>query len=205
MKIAIFGATGGTGRLVLERCLEQNYQVNALVRTPGQITIDDPNLTIIHGDVLNRHKVEETLIGTEAVICSLGSTANNPEYVVSDGTSHIITGMQELGIRRLIVVTSLGVGNSKNQVPFFFKTLMKTVLRSAIEDKERQERVVMASGLDWTIVRPGGLTDGPATGKYVYGLNPKIKAGQVSRADVADFLLLQLENDEFLHKTPAIT
>jgi uncharacterized protein YbjT (DUF2867 family) len=83
--------------------------------------------------------------------------------------------------------------------------LMRTVLRKAMEDKERQEALVKASGLDWIIVRPGGLTDGPATGHYQAGLDPKISAGQVSRADVAAFVLQQLTDDTYLRQAPAIT
>jgi uncharacterized protein YbjT (DUF2867 family) len=83
--------------------------------------------------------------------------------------------------------------------------LMTTVLRKPMEDKERQEALVKASDLDWTIVRPGGLTDSPATGNYKSGLDPEIGAGQVSRADVAAFVLKQLTDLTYLHKAPAIS
>jgi hypothetical protein len=112
--------------------------------------------------------------------------------------------MQKQGIKRLVVVSALGVGDSQEQVSLPFKMMMKTVLRKAYEDKERQEEIVRESGLDWVIVRPGGLTNGAATGDYEYGLDPSIGGGQVSRADVADFVLQQLTDDTFLHQTPAI-
>jgi putative NADH-flavin reductase len=125
--------------------------------------------------------------------------------VVSTGTQHIVEAMAQQGIRRLIVVTSLGVGDSKDQTPFFFKILARTLLRKAMQDKERQEEIVKASGLEWTIVRPGGLTDGPKTGAYTYGLDPRLKARQLSRADLAEFVLKQASDNQFVGKTPAIT
>ena len=90
-------------------------------------------------------------------------------------------------------------------MPFAFKMLMNTVLKKAMDDKERQEALVKASGFDWIIVRPGGLTNGPATGSYKAGVDVKLTAGQVSRADVAAFVLLQLDDDTYLHQAPAIT
>ncbi|MCB0245633.1 MAG: SDR family oxidoreductase, partial [Anaerolineae bacterium] len=122
------------------------------------------------------------------------------------GTEVIVDSMTAAGKpMRLIVVSSLGVGESRDQVPFAFKMLMNTVLKKAIDDKERQEALVKASGFDWIIVRPGGLTNGPATGSYKAGVDVKLTAGQVSRADVAAFVLLQLDDDTYLHQAPAIT
>lgn len=206
MKIAVFGATGGTGRQVVLQALEQGHQVKALVRDPAKLDIKNNNLTLIQGDVLNYDKVAETLIDTDAVVCSLGNTANNPEMIVSRGTEVILNTMQAgTRPRRLIVISSIGVGDSKNQVPFVFKMLAKTILRQAMQDKETQENLVQASNLDWIIVRPGGLTDNPGTGHYRSGLDKNIIAGQVSRADVAAFVLQQLTDNTYLRQTPAIT
>ena len=206
MKIAVFGATGGTGREVVQQALADGHQVTALARDPGKLDITDPNLIVVAGSVLDAAPVQRMLQGADAVVVSLGNTANNPDYVVSQGTQVILDAIARQGSpRRLIVVSSIGVGDSKNQVPFAFKMLMKTVLRKAMEDKERQEALVKASGLDWIIVRPGGLTDGPATGNYKSGLDPRISAGQVSRADVAAFILQQLTDDTYLRQAPAIT
>lgn len=206
MKIAVFGATGGTGSQVVKQALAAGQQVTALVRDPGRLDVSDANLSVVVGSVLDAAPVQQALQGADAVVVSLGSTANNPDNVVSQGTQVIINAMQALSQpRRIIVVSSLGVGESKDQVPFAFKMLVKTVLKKAMEDKERQEALVKASGLDWTIVRPGGLTNGPATGQYKSGLDPKISAGQVARADVAAFVLQQLTEDTYLRQAPAIS
>lgn len=204
MKIALFGATGGTGKEIVSQALAAGHEVTVLVRDPAKMALDHDKLYVVIGDVLNPDKVEETLAGSEAVCCSLGNTANNPDFVVSDGTHHIIERMKKQEIQRLVVVSALGVGDSRDQVALSFKMIMKTVLRKAYEDKERQEQFVQDSGLDWVIVRPGGLTNGPATGEYQFGLDPSIGGGQVSRADVATFVLQQLIDNTFLHQTPAI-
>jgi putative NADH-flavin reductase len=114
--------------------------------------------------------------------------------------------MKNHGVSRLLVVTSLGVGDSRDQVPFFFKMLMKTVLKSTIADKEIQEEYVRTSGLDWTIVRPGGLTDGSLSGgNYRVSTGKELVAGQVSRADVAEFLLQQLANPTYRQQAVGIS
>lgn len=206
MQIAVFGATGGTGQQVVQQALAAGHSVTALVRDPSRLAAQDERLTVVEGDVLDRAKVDETVSGADAVIVSLGNTSNNPDYIVSRGTEVIVDSMTAAGKpMRLIVVSSLGVGESRDQVPFAFKMLMNTVLKKAIDDKERQEALVKASGFDWIIVRPGGLTNGPATGSYKAGVDVKLTAGQVSRADVAAFVLLQLDDDTYLHQAPAIT
>ncbi|MFZ4661951.1 MAG: NAD(P)-dependent oxidoreductase [Caldilineaceae bacterium] len=205
MKLTIFGATGGTGAQVLQQALAAGHIVTILARDPAKVTTQNPHLTVVAGNVLNQSDVEKALAQAETVVCSLGNTGNNPADVVSAGTQQIVNAMQRRGIKRLIVVSSLGVGDSKNQVPFFFKVLAATVLRKTMKDKEAQEALVRASGLDWTIVRPGGLTDGPRTGGYRFGTDASLTAGQVTRADVADFILRELERNEFVRMTPAIT
>ena len=206
MQIAVFGATGGTGQQVVQQALAAGHSVTALVRDPSRLAAQDERLTVVEGDVLDRAKVDETVSGADAVIVSLGNTSNNPDYIVSRGTEVIVDSMTAAGKpMRLIVVSSLGVGESRDQVPFAFKMLMNTDLKKAIDDKERQEALVKASGFDWIIVRPGGLTNGPATGSYKAGVDVKLTAGQVSRADVAAFVLLQLDDDTYLHQAPAIT
>ena len=125
--------------------------------------------------------------------------------VVSTGTQNIVQAMRQKGVKRLIVISSLGVGDSKNQVGWLFKLIMWTFLRKVIRDKEEQEKIVRTSGLDWTIIRPGGLIDGPRTGHYKTSIEPSFKSSRVVRADVAEFALKELIDPMYLRKTPAIT
>ncbi|MCX6048604.1 MAG: SDR family oxidoreductase [Chloroflexi bacterium] len=205
MKLAIFGATGGTGQQLVEQALAAGHRVVALVRDPAKVTTKHPDLTLLQGNVLELADVVKTINGVDGVLCSLGNTANNPAMVVSTGTQNIVQAMRQKGIKRLIVISSLGVGDSKNQVGWLFKLIMWTFLRKVIRDKEEQEKIVQASGLEWTIIRPGGLADGPRTGHYKASLDPSFMASRVVRADVAEFALKELTDPIYLRKTPAIT
>jgi len=205
MKIAVFGATGGTGRQIVKQALLAGHEVSVLVRSPERLSEPSKSATILVGDVLDPVKVQATIAGVDAVFVSLGSRGDSPENTVSAGTKNIITAMQAEGAKRLVVVTSLGVGDSKNQVPLAFKLVMKTVMRKIMADKELQEQYVQASGLDWVIVRPGELSNDPPTGDYKFGTDSAITAGRVSRADVAEFVLRNLTDKKFLGQAVAIS
>jgi putative NADH-flavin reductase len=203
MQIALFGATGGTGRQVLEQALASAHTVTALLRDPAKIEARS-GLTLIQGDVLDQESTSRCVQGSDAVICVLGSGVGT-EPVEAQGTQRILEAMQIHGVRRLIAVTSLGVGDSREQVSAEFQQAMDTVLQPIIAAKTEQERLIRESGLDWTIVRPGGLGDGPRTGDYRSGTDPSLMAGLVSRADVAEFVLRQLSDTTYLHQCPAVT
>lgn len=204
MELALFGATGGTGRELTAQATAANHEIQALTRSPATIP---PNqaVTAVEGNVLDPDAVKATVDGTDAVVCLLGRTSNNPADVVSRGTANIIDAMDEQGIGRLVVLTSMGLGSSVKQVPWYVRLANVTVLHDLMADKARQEELVAGSGLDWTIVRPGGLTDRPKTGEYEHGVDIDATAGPISRADVADFLLEIVRTDAYLHNAPVVT
>lgn len=205
MKIAVFGATGGVGRAFTEQALRAGHSLQVLVREPSRLEISSPMLTVQSGDVLDVESVIDVVEDSDAVFCTLGRTRGNPSNVVSDGTANIVRAMEERGPRRLVIISSLGVGDSKNQVPFFFKLLAATLLRSTMQDKARQEEIVRNSSLDWTIIRPGGLTNDPARQSYTVGIEPTIMAGMIPRANVAAFALQEIVSPRYLRQAPAIT
>ncbi len=204
MNIALFGATGGTGREVLQQALAQGHLVQALVRDPAKLPAERHGITSIVGDVLDQAAVDDCVRGTDAVICVLG-TRPGAAPIESRGTVGILAAMRSQEVRRLIAVTSMGVGDSAEQMSIIFRVLMQLTLKKIMAAKEEQEQLIRASGLDWTIVRPGGLTDGSLTGTYAVGLAKSIQARRVSRADVAQFVVKQLTDDQFLRQTPAIS
>jgi putative NADH-flavin reductase len=203
MQIALFGATGGTGRQVLDQALALEYAVSALVRDPSKLA-EQAGLTLAVGDVLDQAATTRCIQGADAVICVLGSHGSR-EPIEALGTRVILEAMRDTGVRRLIAVTSLGVGDSREQINWAFRVVMDLTLKPIMMAKEEQERLIKASDLDWTIVRPGGLTDGPRTGAYRFGRDRSIKGGRISRADVADFVLRQLTDPTFIHQTPAVS
>jgi putative NADH-flavin reductase len=205
MKIAIFGSTGGTGKELVKQGLELGYDVTAFARTPSKLDeLKSDNLKIVQGDVFNYSDVEKAIIGQNAVISALGNPTLKVKTTTSEGTRNIVKAMQTAGIKRFICETSLGVGDSREQAGFFFtKIIIPTLLKNAIADKEIQEQIIQASDLDWTIVRPGGLRNSAKTSVFRHGLDKSIN-GQISRADVAEFMLKQISSDEYLRKIPAI-
>jgi putative NADH-flavin reductase len=206
MKLLIFGSTGSIGRPLVEQALEQGYTVTAFARNPAKLDIQHPNLKIIQGNVMDFASVEQTVQGQDAVLCVLGSGRKGT--IRSEGTRQIIQAMEKTGVRRLICQTTLGAGESWENLNFFWKYIMfGALLREVLADHQKQENEVMQSHLDWTIVRPGAFVDGDRTGQYRHGFpsNDKTIKLKISRADVADFLLQQLTNDSYLYKTPGVS
>jgi putative NADH-flavin reductase len=208
MKLIVFGSTGGTGRELIKQALDQGHNVVAYARHPAKIDdIKHASLQVVRGDVLDPAVVESAVAGQEAVLSTIGAGAERTT-LREDGTRNIVKAMEKTGVRRLICQSSLGVGDSRTNLPFFTKYIIVSVfVRHAFADHERQEAVVKQSSLDWTVVRPSHLTDGPLTGTYRHGFPATDKriTGKISRADVADFMLKQLTDDTYLHKTPGLS
>lgn len=208
MQILIVGATGGTGKQAVEQALQRGHFVTALVRNPSKLSIQNPKLTVLTGDVLKLDTLLPAVRRQDAVICSLGNGLQKDDHTVSEGTKNLIVAMHEVGVRRLLVVSSFGVGDSYAGASLSSKLIVKTLLKNPIADKEIQERAVRESGLDWLIVRPTRLTDDAATGKYNVEEHMKFSAfamPRITRADVAAFLLDQLDKNTWLDKAVTIT
>ena len=203
MRLIIFGSTGSVGRLLVEQALQDNHVVTAFLRDPGKLTITHTNLKIIRGDVLDYQSVEKAMKNQEVVLCTLG--AGSKGTVRAEGTRNIVRAMESNGVKRLICQSTLGAGNSKANLNFFWKHIMfGMLLKQAYMDHELQENYVIQSKLDWTIVRPAAFTDGSRTGNYRHGFGPHEKGLtlKISRADVADFILNQVAQNTYLRKTP---
>jgi putative NADH-flavin reductase len=211
MKLIVFGATGGTGRHLLEQALAEGHVVTAFVRNPSKQDVTAPDLSLVAGDVMDATAVEQAMAGHDAVLVALGAPARNKGSIRSEGTRNIIRAMEKSGVRRLICQTSLGYGDSRQvleRTAFHFKYIVAPLfLRGVFADHERQEELIKQSKLDWIIVRPGNLTDGARTGQYRHGFAATDKniTVSVSRADVADFMLKQLRDDTYLRKTPGLS
>lgn len=205
MDIAVFGATGGTGQEVVRQALAQGDNVTAFVRDPARMPIKNDRLRLVVGDVLDPTRVDEAVAGQNAVVVSLGSQERSNRTLRSEGTANVIRSMEAHGVPRLVVVSAGGTGDSYEELPLAFKALVRTVLRNAYIDHEKQEEHVRASKLDWVIVRPAGLTNDPSTGRYHNGPPQSAERGaQVSRADLADLVVQQLTDDRYLRKALSI-
>jgi len=206
MKLAIFGATGKTGIELIKQALEQGHSVTAFVRDAARLAIKDEQLTFVTGDVFEPNSVAQAIQGQDAIICALGAGSDlKKTNVRTTGTINIISGMQKNNVKRLIVVTAMGVGESWEDLSLFNKFFFATLLKSSREDHEAQEVVIKESGLDWTIIRPSGLTDSTRTGVYEVGENIPAATSKIARADVADLILKELEQNTLIGKAVTIT
>jgi putative NADH-flavin reductase len=190
MKLLIIGSTGSIGRHLVTQALEQGHTVTAFVRDPARLEIKHSNLTTVQGDALDPVSVERAVEGHDAVLCALGAGAKGT--IRTEGTRNIVRAMEKTGVRRLICQSTLGIGDSRANLNFFWKHIMfGCLLRRAYADHVGQEDCVKRSRLDWTIVRPAAFMDGDRTGEYRHGFSGTAKALKlkISRADVADFLL----------------
>lgn len=203
MKLMVFGATGGVGREVVKQALERGYEVSAFVRKPAKLALTDSSLSVVEGDVLNADFVSSSLVGHDAAVCALGGAMK--DNFLSKATSVIGKSMEERGVKRFIVNSSMGVGDSAQQLTLAAKVFVKTVIRAAIAEHARQEDIVKVSSLDWTIVRPGGLGNGEKTEQYKTSSDPsETLGGTVARADVAHFMLEVLAEGSYLREAVSI-
>ncbi len=209
MNILVIGGTGGTGKQIIKQALKRGYYVTALVRNPKKVKITHPNLEIVEGDVLDSSSLEYSLKNQNVVVSSLGHKRFFIKTsILSNGTKNIINAMERNNIKRFICITSLGINDSRFKLGIYYTLfVIPFILLFYFLDKEKQEKIIIKSGLDWTIVRPGQLTNGKRKTEYKHGegLGSYILTKMISRADVAHFMLNELEANNYIKKTPAIT
>ncbi len=207
-RVLIVGATGRTGRQLVSQALELGYQVTALVRDPSKLGIEHSRLTIATGDVLDYASVEAAVRGQDAVVSALGHKRYYPpNRILSKGTANVLRAMEAHGVRRIVCQTSLGIGDTAARMGLYYTLLViPTVLPFYFWDKTRQERAIAGSDMEWIIVRPGVLTQGPKRGRLRHGrrVGSYLRTVRISRADVADFMLSQLQSDTYLRTAVAV-
>ena len=209
--ILIIGASRGVGLETVKAALKAGHSVRALARSARRIRVEHPKLEKMAGDALEMATVKRALTGVDAIIQSLGVSVGpeiilKPTRLFSKATRVLVTAMEEAKVTRLICVTGFGAGDSRGRGGFLCSVAFQLLLGHVYDDKDLQERIVRRSKLDWVIVRPVILTNGPETNAYRALVNPRRwRWGFISRADVADFLVKQIDDNAFLHKTPALT
>jgi putative NADH-flavin reductase len=206
MRLAIFGATGGTGLELTRQALEKGHSVRVLVRNPNRMTLTNANMRIVLGSVLDHESVTKTVLGTDVVLSCLGQrNLLRNTRVVSVGTHLIMSVMKEHGVRRLVVESAFGAGESLALASLMERLVFATLLWAPYEDKNLMEPDVRASGLDWTILRPTLLTNGPRTGRYAVEMGKRPAVGKVTRADVATAMLRAVEERLWIGESPSVT
>lgn len=208
MKLTVFGATGGTGALFVQRALAAGHGVTAVARDPSRlasrIAIQHDHLRVVRGDVLEPASVESAVSGADAVVSCIGPTAGgNPVTIYSAGMGNMLRAMRAAGVRRLICVSAnpLEVGNGDVLLDrVVLKPIVRAIFKASYADLARMEAEVRASGLDWTIMRPPRLTNRPPTGRYRTAYNRSLPRGRfIARGDLAAAMLGLIDDRKAVH------
>ena len=203
MKVIVFGATGKTGQHVCGQALERGHEVTAFTRSANRVDRRDSNLRVAQGDVTDAASVAAAVANHDAAIIVLGSNGLRDKTTLAVGTRNVVDGMTRHNVGRLVVLSAAGVGESWGQTSWLARILFRTLLRNIYSDHVAQEAVVRESSLDWTIVRAAILKDTPASGDYTPGNAGKVT--QISRADLADFLTRQVNDEAYRKQAISVT
>jgi putative NADH-flavin reductase len=208
VKVLVFGATGATGRELVEQAMGRQHHVTAFARSSPGFEARSPQLTVARGTVTDTAAVEGAVAGQDAVLCALGSTTplrRDPTLV--EGVSNIVSAMQRHDVRRLVYLSFLGVRAGRWQLSQLGRWVVAPLLmRNVVADHEAKERIIQRRDIEWVIVRPPRLTNGPRTGAYRSGAHIAATSAVpvISRADLAEFMLDQVSDDTYLRATPAV-
>lgn len=209
MNIVVLGASGGTGRLIVEQALAAGHEVVAFVRTPAKLALRHPKLTVIQGEVLNAEQVTNAIARREAIVSAIGPTRPYQPNLLETTARNITTAMQKHGVRRLIVTGGTIIRDPQDRpsgLDNLIKALMSIPGREILSDGERSDQVIRATALDWTIVRYLlMLTNGPRIGQYRTGYLGHNVSLRLSRADGADFIIQELASGKFIRKAPVVS
>lgn len=207
--IAVFGGTGRTGRHVIEQALAAGHDVRALARSASSMTSRDARLTVIEGDVLDAAAVGRVIEGSAAVISVFGQVKGSPPTLQTDGTRTITEAMARHGVRRIVSLSGGGLPDPAHDQPKvadrIIRVLLKMLSPKVLDDARGHLRVLQESGLDWTVVRGPRLQDKPYTGTYRVGWVGVDSSTTVGRADLAEFILLQVEDTTFVRRLPMVS
>ena len=215
MNIIVFGPTGGTGRAVIAKLLADGHTVTAFARDPSKLPAT-PGLTIVKGDAMNPADVKRAIPGHDAVVISLGNPQlpiaislgarrTTPADICEMGTRNIVAALGPGSPVRVLAVTAYGVGDTREKMSMTFKILYQIFMRELMVDKERQEAVLKASGLDYVLVQPVGLTDAPSSGDWVASARGETRKMRIPRKDVAAFIAEDIANPLYHGQTVALS
>lgn len=202
-RLLVLGATGGIGRHVVDQAAAMGLEVTALVRSPDRLPSTGRPWRVVTGDIRNDSPaVRGAFAGQDAVLSAIGvGQSFKSGGLIARAAPLIVAAMRQHGVRRLVFTSAFGVGPTWQDTPLLPRLFVKTLLRDVYADKAAGEQVIKNSGLDWTIVYPAGLTNGPRTGTVRVGERLKLSGfPRVSRADVAAVLLQQLDDARFVGK-----
>lgn len=208
-KIALLGATGQTGNQFLLKVLDKGYNVKALVRNPNKLEIQHPLLEVLKGDVQNPHDVEKLVSSTDVVVSLFGHVKGSADWVQTEGTKNIVAAMKKNNVRRIISLSGGALPFPEKDEPKFadklIRGIMKIVASKILNDSIEHAKVLKTSGLEWTIVRGPRLTNEPGKGTYRVGWVGVNSSTQISRSDLADFIVTLINDTSYDGQMPFVS
>lgn len=207
--IALFGASGQSGQQFLTKALAKGYIIKALVRNPESFAQQSVNLTVIKGDILNAADVTQTIKGCDVVVSLFGHVKDSPEWLQTNGTKNIVEAMKQHGIKKIVSLSGGGLPFPAKDQPKFadklIRTIMKIVVPKILNDAAAHHQVLEKSKLDWIIVRAPRLNNDAPKGTYRVGWVGVNASTKISRADLADFIIMQVESNDFVGQMPFVS
>jgi len=208
-KLALFGGSGRTGQRFLEVALEQGFEVKALARQPKSIVQSDQKLKVYKGDILNLNHVKQVVEGTDIVVSLFGHVKGSPEWLQTNGTRNIVQAMKDSGVEKIISLSGGGLPFPEKDEPKFMdkmiRSIMKLFVPKILNDAIKHHEVLKHSGLNWIIVRGPRLTNDKKAGHYRVGWVGVNSGTKISRADLADFILKQIDDDTYIGQMPFVS
>lgn len=208
-RITVFGATGGTGKQLVKQALAAGYEVVAYVRDPSKLDMNHERLTVVSGELSDQASIENAIRGADAVLSTLGPHGRSRDKPITRGMQNISATMKKQNVRRLIITSTLSAKDPNDKPDLRTRAminLVKITMNAAYEDIVSVAEMVRTSNLDWTIVRLALLNNKPKTGKVKAGYLGRGEVGtRISRADIADFMLKQIDDTKYLRQAPAIS
>ncbi len=215
-KVLVIGATGGTGRATIDALLERGHRVTAFSRHAESLELDSEQVTLRNGDATNPDDVDRAVAGHDAVIITLGITENplrvrlfgaakTPTDVRSVGTRNVIAAMRRHGVRRLVVQSSYGVGETRGRLRLAERLFFGLLLKPQIADTEVQELEVRESGVDWVLAQPVHLTDEEDAEMPFASTDGEVREWKISRKGVAQFLAFAAQAPDYLRRSVALS
>ena len=206
MKIAVFGATGRTGRPVCEQALERGHEIVVHARSPERVGFTDDRVTVVEGDAYTGDGVFDAVEGVDAVVSVLGQGEGSPDDLLTVAGDHTTDAMTEADVSRFVTLVGAGVREDGESISVGGKmmgVLLKLLARDVLEDAETHVESIRETDLEWTVVRAPRLSEGDPTGAYHAG---EIDLGfdAIDRADVARFILDCLEDDRYVREMPKV-
>jgi putative NADH-flavin reductase len=203
MKLLVLGGTGATGREIVSQALAAGHDVTLVARASSTVPSPAPKLRVVRGELDQARALTDAVTGHDVVLSALGRGLSfTSEHLMERSVPHILSAMKAAGVRRLIFLSALGVGETYQGIPIGPKIFVNTLLRGICADKLVGDSLIRQSGLDWTLVHPAQLTNGPRTGQYRWGERLALTGlPAISRADTAHFIIDHLTDAAIVGKT----